>query len=568
MENKWVEHAAISQEELDTLCQSLNIDPILCSLLVQRGIRSFEDARLFFRPHLDHLHDPFLMKDMDKAVCRIDEAVSGQEKILIYGDYDVDGTTAVAVVVSYLQEIYPLVEFYVPDRETEGYGISKQGIDWAVENGFSLIIALDCGIKAIAEVDYARERGVDFIIGDHHNPAENLPSAIAVLDPKRNDCPYPYKELSGCGIGFKIIQAHAQRHGMAAEKVMRYLDLVAVSIASDIVPITGENRVLACYGLNQLNNDPCPGLFALKAMATHRAEFGIDDIVFQIGPRINAAGRIRHADDAVRLLLAKNKQEALALSGLIEDHNATRREVDAKITNEAIALIRSDSQVEHQVTTVVYNESWHKGVIGIVASRLIEKYYKPTVVLTRSNGRVTGSARSIQDFDLYAALERCEDLLIQFGGHKYAAGLTLEESNVSAFQTRFEEVAAKSIRPEQLIRKITIDQTISLEDITPKFLRILKQFAPFGPKNPSPIFCSKGVSAGPFLTVVGKNHLRMTVSQRRSAEFKCIGFGLGGFVDQIREGKRFDICYQIGEQYWKEQRYWQLYIKDIKFSNN
>lgn len=566
MENKWVEHASVNQEGLEFLRRTLNVDPVLCSLLLQRQICDFEQARLFFRPDLSQLHDPFLMQDMKPAISRIERAINDGEKILVYGDYDVDGTTAVALVFSYLKELYSHIDYYVPDREKEGYGISRAGINWAKENGFSLIIALDCGIKSVDMVKYADEIGIDFIIGDHHTPGNQLPPAIAVLDPKRDDCVYPYKELSGCGIGFKIIQAHAKVTSLGVGDVFRYLDLVAVSIASDIVPMTGENRILAYYGLKKLNANPCPGLKALKGLSTHKPEFEIEDIIFQIGPRINAAGRIRHASDAVQLLIAETDDAAIARCSCIETHNLKRREVDARITEEALEIISSDSKLSNKRTTVLYHDRWHKGVIGIVASRLIDAYYRPTVILTKSNGYVTGSARSVTGFDLYKALDSCNDLLIQFGGHKYAAGLTLEEKNVPAFKKKFETVVANSILPEQLTKKIEIDHVISFDTLNGKFLRVLKQFAPFGPQNTSPVFLTRGVQARPDISIVGKDHLRMRVWQNNSDEFNCIGFGLGKFYNRVQDGTKFDMCYQVTEHIWKDNRFWQLNIKDIKVS--
>src|SRR5690606_5341413 len=466
MQKRWVLKPKSEEEKSRKLQQELNVSRIIAELLSNREIHTFDQAKFFFRPSLDHLHDPFLMKDMDKAIKRIEEAIGQKEKILIYGDYDVDGTTAVAVVYSFFREFHSGIAFYIPDRYSEGYGISRQGIDYAVTHGFSLIIALDCGIKAIEQIEYAKSKGVDFVIGDHHLPGTDIPNAVAVLDPKRIDCPYPYKELSGCGIGFKIIQAFLIRNQMQMELAYRYLDLVAVSIASDIVPITGENRTLAFFGLKKLNNNPCYGLQALIDLTSHRSNpFTITDVIFQIGPRINAAGRIDHAKDAVKLLIAKNLEEAKTYSKNIDSQNNTRKDHDLKITTEALAILVEDTDLQQRKSTVLYKEDWHKCVIGIVASRLIEKHYRPTIILTSTNGHVSGSARSVIGFDLYEALSACSDLLDQYGGHKYAAGLTMSKSNVPLFQQRFEEIVQERIKPEMLQPEVLIDLEIQLQDI-------------------------------------------------------------------------------------------------------
>lgn len=547
------------------LREELGIHPVLADLLVNRGIGSFDDARRFFRPDLSVLHDPFLMRDMDKAIARIEQAIGTKERVLIYGDYDVDGTTAVAIVFSFFRQFHSRLEFYLPDRYAEGYGISKQGIDYAADNGFSLIIALDCGIKALDKVAYARERGVDFIIGDHHLPGDQLPDAVAVLDPKRADCPYPYKELPGCGIGFKIIQAFIQKNNMDIQQCYQYLDLVAVGIASDIVPITGENRILTYFGLQKLNANPCCGLQSLIDLSTHKSgHFTVNDIVFQIGPRINAAGRIDHAKDAVKLLVSKSMQEAVVYSSSIDLQNSQRKDFDLRITEEALAIIDGDEVRKQRKSTVVFKHDWHKGVIGIVATRLTEKYYRPTVVLTQTNGHVSGSARSVVGFDLYEALNACSDLLDQFGGHKYAAGLTMRPENVPLFEQRFEEVVAASILPNMLRREISIDAVLKLTDIDAKFFRILRQFEPFGPQNEAPLFLSRGVTVvGPAM-VVGGSHLKMAVTQHGSALFDCIGFGLGEYADAINRGIPFDLCYTVEENVWRERRSIQLNIKDIR----
>ncbi len=552
-------------ETVNRLQDELQIDPILAGLLVKRGIGSFEEARLFFRPELSHLHDPFLMKDMDRAIERIQAAISRQEKILVYGDYDVDGTTAVSLVYSYFRKIHPCIEFYIPDRYLEGYGISFKGIDYAAEHDYSLIIALDCGIKSNDKVDYAAERGIDFIICDHHLPGDMIPAAVAVLDPKRADCEYPYKELSGCGIGFKLIQAYAQATGSDMEEVLCYLDLVAVSIASDIVPITGENRVLAYHGLKKINEKPCTGIKAMISGSGRSNELGISDLVFLIGPRINAAGRMDDAKHAVKLLICDDETDARTKSELINTHNTDRKEADLNITQQALAMIGADEILVNRKTTVVYNPSWHKGVIGIVASRLTEKYYRPTIVLTQSNGHIAGSARSVTGFDLYEALSACSEVLEQFGGHKYAAGLTLKAENMEAFSNLFEKVVADRIPEELLIRQLLIDAELDLGTITPKFQRILNQFGPFGPHNMTPVFKSKNVYTYGQPRIVGSNHLKFTVQQNGSLPFECIGFGLAeDHLKDISANKAYDICYTLEENTWNDRKSIQLNIKAIR----
>jgi single-stranded-DNA-specific exonuclease len=504
------------------------------------------------------------MKDMEVAIDRIELAIQTGEKILIYGDYDVDGTTSVALTYSFLRKHHSEIDFYIPDRYREGYGISTQGIDYASEHGYSLIIALDCGIKSVDKIAYANEKGVDFIICDHHLPGDVLPAAIAVLDPKRSDCEYPYKELSGCGIGFKLIQAYAQKNDLPFEEISAYLDLVACSIASDIVPITGENRVLAWFGLHKLNTDPCKGLTALMNLSGRKDDLTITDVVFTIGPRINAAGRIDDAKHAVNLLIADNDAIAFEKGEIINTKNTERKEHDSLITEQALALIDTNPDLIARKTTVVYNQDWHKGVIGIVASRLTEKYYRPTIVLTNSNGLAAGSARSVIGFDLYEALSECSDLLEQFGGHKYAAGMTMKTENIPAFQQRFEEVVSRTITDEQLIQSIIIDTEIALNHIDAKFFRILKQFEPFGPQNMAPIFLSRNVYTYGSASLAGTNHLKMSVQQDDQTYFNCIGFGLGEFLPMINSGAPFDICYTIEENVWKEKRSIQLNIKGIR----
>ncbi len=552
------------RQQVLQLAEALQIDEVLSNLLVQRGINTFEEARYFFRPDIGHLHDPFLMQDMEKAVLRIEKAIANQEKILVYGDYDVDGTTAVSVVYQFFKKRYEHVSFYIPNRYTEGYGISTAGIDFAAENGYSLIIALDCGIKAIDKVIYADKRSIDFIICDHHLPDEELPNAVAVLDPKRSDCEYPYKELSGCGIGFKLIQAYAEKNDISWDELSCYLDLVAVSIACDLVHINGENRTLAAFGIEKLNQNPSIGLKALMNVAGRADRYTVSDVVFSIGPRINAAGRIDDAKHAVNLLIADCNDAASDHGTSINLKNTERKEHDLSITGQALNMIDQDTEMLKRRSTVVYQQDWHKGVIGIVASRLIEKYYRPTVVLTKSNGHVAGSARSVHGFDLYEALCSCSDLLLQFGGHKYAAGLTLLPENVPAFSARFEQVVAAAITEEQLVQRIRIDAELKLDQINPKFFRILQQLAPFGPENMTPVFISKNVYVSGSASLVGQNHLKMCVVQASSPIFTCIGFGLGDYILSLKNSIPFDICYTIEENVWREQRTIQLNIKGIR----
>ncbi|MCL4639123.1 MAG: single-stranded-DNA-specific exonuclease RecJ [Olivibacter sp.] len=564
MQKRWVERNTVDTDVVTSLSKALNIHKVLARLLVQRGVFDFEQARKFFRPSLDDLHSPFLMKDMDLAIRRIEQAIGMKENILVYGDYDVDGTTAVSVLYSFLKRFYNHIGYYIPDRYKEGYGISFQGVDYAAENNYSLIIALDCGIKSVDKIEYAAQKGIDFIIGDHHTPGDELPKATAVLDPKRKDCNYPYKELSGCGIAFKIIHAFAKTNQLEEAEVFQYLDLVAVSIASDIVPITGENRVLAYYGLKKLNNNPSFGLRALVDLSTKAGEMNLTDVIFQIGPRINAAGRIDHAKDAVKLLISKSLEEAKNCCGLIDVQNMQRKDFDARITAEALEIIQKSETLIKRKTTVVYQEDWHKGVIGIVASRLTEKYYRPTIVLTKSNGHVAGSARSVAGFDLYEALSECSDLLEQFGGHKYAAGLTMKAENVPALQSKFEAVVAQSIAPELLEPEISIDAKIHLADITPKFFRVLKQFAPFGPENNAPVFIAKNVYSVGEAQLVGANHLKMYITQEGAPAFDCIGFGLGEYITHINKGIPFTACFSIEENVWRDKKNIQLNLKGIR----
>jgi single-stranded-DNA-specific exonuclease len=477
----------------------------------------------------------------------------------------VDGTTAVALTYSFFKKLYPNIDYYIPDRYKEGYGISTQGIDYAAEHGITLIIALDCGIKSIDKIDYANEKGIDFIICDHHLPGASIPNAVAVLDPKREDCEYPYKELSGCGIGFKLIQAYAEKNGIPVEEVNCYLDLVVISISCDIVHITGENRVLAHFGLQKINTDPCIGVKALMEIAGRTGTYTISDVVFSLGPRINAAGRIDDAKHAVELLIATDKDFAKQKSAMINVRNTERKGHDLNITDEALGMIDNDEILIARKSTVVFNEDWHKGVIGIVASRLTEKYYRPTIVLTRSNGHVAGSARSVLGYDLYEALCGCKDLLIQFGGHKYAAGLTMEPENLEAFIQRFEEVVSSTIKPEQLIQQIQIDSELRLSQIESKFFRILNQFAPFGPENMAPVFISKNVYVSSNAGLVGGSHIKMSVMQEDSAVFDCIAFNQGKYLEQLQSGMPFEMCYSIEENVWRERRTIQLNVKGIRF---
>jgi len=567
MNKRWAVRDKPDNEDVKKLADELTIDTVLSTLLIHRGIKNYEDARYFFRPDLRHLHDPFLMTDMEKAIERIETAIATDEKILIYGDYDVDGTTAVSLVYSFFSKLYSNIAYYIPDRYLEGYGISTQGIDYAVEHGYGLIIALDCGIKSVDKIAYANTKGVDFIICDHHLPGNELPDAVAVLDPKRKDCEYPYKELSGCGIGFKLIQAYAEKNNIPEEEVNCYLDLVAISIACDIVHITGENRVLAYFGLQKINTAPCIGVKTLMELAGKSVNLTISDVVFTLGPRINAAGRIDDAKHAVELLIACHEDAAKEKGMLINVKNTERKGHDLSITDEALSMIENDAVMIGRKSTVVYNEQWHKGVIGIVASRLTEKYYRPTIVLTRSNGHVAGSARSVLGYDLYEALCECKDLLIQFGGHKYAAGLTMHPENVEAFVDRFEEVVSATITDEQLIQQITIDAELELKQIEPKFFRILNQFSPFGPENMSPVFISRNVYVSGYAGLVGENHLKMMVMQEGSAAFECIAFNQGIQLTDVSDGRPFDICYSVEENIWREKRSIQLNVKGIRFGD-
>jgi len=573
MEKRWSIKPESDPELVSHLAEVLNINKVLANLLVQRGVTNYDEAKAFFRPKLTDLLNPFLMKDMDKAVHRINRAFDNEEKIMIYGDYDVDGTTSVALVYSFLRLHYSKLEFYIPNRYEEGYGISYKGIDYAAEEGITLVIALDCGIKAVEKVDYAKEKGIDFIICDHHTPGDELPQAAACLDPKRLDCNYPEKNLSGCGVGFKLMQAFCRVNDFKEAELYDLIDLVAVSIASDIVPIIGENRILAYYGLLKLNSNPGIGLKSIiKIAGMEGREITISDIVFKIGPRINAAGRIDAGSDAVELLVCNRENEHLVkeMSENIDASNETRKDLDRSITIEAHDLIASNEELLSKKSTVLFNPDWHKGVIGIVASRLTESFYRPTIILTESKGFATGSARSVEGFDLYKAIESCSDLLENFGGHMYAAGLTLKIENIPTFQKRFEQYVEDNILPEQLVPQIDIDSILHLKDITPKFNRILKQFRPFGPGNMKPVFATRNVFDYGTSKAVGKDrdHLKLELIEEHSAAIKQgIAFSMGSVLPEIKSNKAFDICYTVEENFYNGVTTLQVMIKDMKFTD-
>ena len=556
------------RETVSRLSSELGIDPVLSELLAQRGICTFQEARAFFRPSLDNLHDPFMMKDMDKAVARVQAAVSSGEKILVYGDYDVDGTTAVSLVYSFLRRLTPDVDFYVPDRYDEGYGVSYKGIDWACENGFGLIITLDCGIKANDKVSYAAGRGIDMIICDHHLPENDLPPAVAVLDPKRADCSYPFDDLSGCGVGFKLVQAYSLKNGIPFDSLVSLLDLLVVSISSDLVSVVGENRILAHLGLKQLNENPRKGLLAMIHLSgLDPGHITIDDIVFKIGPRINAAGRMESGRMAVELLTSEDDGTASRIGTEINRYNNERKNIDREITREALEMVQSGNCLSSRHATIVYNPAWHKGVVGIVASRLVEAFYRPTIVFTRSNGFVTGSARSVHGFDLYDAIESCADLLENFGGHLYAAGLTLKEENLPEFCTRIEKFIEENISREMLTPVVTIDTRLDFSQITPKFFRILKQFQPFGPGNNAPVFLTENVYDNGNARKVGADgtHLKLELIQesRPYMPISAIAFNKAEHFDHIKAGNPIDVCYSIVENYYRGIANLQLRIKDL-----
>lgn len=561
---RWNLKSKPEKEKLQALQNALQVDEIIATLLVQRGVETYEQAKTFFRPTLDNLHDPYLMKDMDKAVNRIEKAIENNENILVFGDYDVDGTTAVSLVSSYLRSFYPNVATYIPDRYGEGYGISYLGIDYADDNDITLIIALDCGIKSIDHVNYAKAKNIDFIICDHHRPGDILPDAVAVLDPKRADCSYPYDELCGCGVGFKLIQALAQNRNQTIDDLILYLDLVATAIAADIVPITGENRVMAKFGLEVINSNPRPGIKALIQNVKKKV-LTITDVVFIVAPRINAAGRIKHGNEAVALLTEYNIEQAEQFASEIEQYNSDRKDLDKQITKEALLQIEENKE-QVRCSTVVYQETWHKGVIGIVASRLVENYYRPTIVFTKSGDKLAASARSVKDFDVYNALEACAEHLEQFGGHMYAAGMTMLPENYENFKNAFEKVVASTIHPDLLIPEIAYDAEINLSEINPKLMRVLKQFEPFGPENMTPLFLAKNlVDSGYAKTLGGDDeHLKVFVKQGNSENFGAIGFNLGKKLDIVKNKNKFDGIFSLEENEWKDTVTLQLQLRDIR----
>ena len=582
MDKRWILNNDSDFESVERLSKELNINKKLVSLLFSRGVTTYDEAKQFFRPKLEHMHDPFLMKDMDKAVDRVLLAVEKGEKIMVYGDYDVDGTTAVSLVYSFIKSFYKNIEFYIPDRYNEGYGISFKGIDYAHSVGSKLMIALDCGIKAVDKVKYAKEKGIEFIISDHPRPSKTIPDAVAVLDAKQEDCNYPFKELSGCGVGFKLAQAIASKNNIPENKVFSFIDLVVVSIAADIVPMVGENRVLAYYGLKKINNDPSNGICSILKSAGvlpsqdeaskyyFSKEITINDLVFSLGPRINAAGRIENATNSVRLLISTNTEYAEKLGAQINELNSTRRDLDTNITKEAIEQIENNAENANKKATIVYNPQWHKGVIGIVASRLIERFYKPTLVFTKSGDLITGSARSIKGFDIYDAIDNSSDILEHFGGHTYAAGLALKPEKLEVFKAEFQKYADENLKEEYLTPEISIDEELDVSDVNIKFYKILKQFAPFGPGNMSPVFVSNNVIDTGYAKIVGKNgqkHLKFSVVQttKRGAPLSAIGFNLGHHYDKIKQANPFSICYHIEENTWQGRTSLQLRILDIKF---
>ncbi|MBS3773582.1 MAG: single-stranded-DNA-specific exonuclease RecJ [Bacteroidales bacterium] len=571
MEKRWVSKPRGDQKEVDHLAEVLNINDLLATLLVQRGIKTFDQAKSFFRPRLESLYDPFRMEDMNLAIERIEKAIQSNQRILIYGDYDVDGTTSVAMVYSFLSKFYSNLDYYIPDRYAEGYGVSYKGINYAAHDNVSLIIALDCGIKAVEKIDYANSLNIDFIICDHHTPEKNLPNAVAVLDPKRKDCAYPFKELSGCGVGFKMLQAFSRTNHIDAEYLYTFLDLVAVSIASDIVPIIDENRIMTFFGLKQLNNNPRTGLKAIidvSGLGDKHHQIVVEDIVFRIGPRINATGRLESGKNAVDLLITSNKKKADNMAKKVNSCNDERKNIDRNITQHAIKMISSEPGFQEKKSTVLYNSSWHKGVVGIVASRMIEIYYRPTIILTASNGLATGSARSVPGFDIYEALNECSDLIENFGGHTYAAGLTIEIENINKFKQRFERIVEQNLTEEQLIPQLNIDSEIEFSNITERFYKILKQFQPFGPQNLAPLFVARDVKDTGEARLVGPNkeHMKLSLVQKNNPGklFPGIAFQQADHYSDIHKGKPFDICFSVEENNFRGNRTLQLNIKDIK----
>ena len=568
-ERKWIIRDNADQDKVSRLSAELGIDEVLATLLVQRGVDTFDQARAFFRPSLSSLHDPFLMKDMDKAVERLTKAIENKEKILIYGDYDVDGTTAVSLIYSFLRSTTPNLDFYIPDRYDEGYGVSIKGLDYAASSGVSLIITVDCGIKAIEKVEYATSKGIDVIICDHHLPDDHLPEAVAVLDPKRSDCGYPFDDLCGCGVAFKLIQAYSSTVGIPFSDLEPLLDLLVVSIASDLVSVTGENRVLAYFGLKRLNEQPRKGLEAIITLSKLEPNHvSIDDIVFKIGPRINAAGRMETGRLAVELLTATDDKTAMTIGNQINDNNNERKNIDREITKEALEMVQSGNCLAHEHATIVYNPQWNKGVVGIVASRLVEAFYKPTFVLTKSNGFVTGSARSIRGFDLYDSIEKCADLLENFGGHMYAAGLTLKEENLPEFARRIEEYVQTHLQEDMSTPVVEVDAVLDFAQITPKFFRILKQFQPFGPGNNAPVFLTENVYDDGNGRKVGPagQHLKLELMQESQPyhQIAAIGFNMSEYFDYVKNGNPVDICYSVVENYYRGNSTVQLRLKDMR----
>jgi single-stranded-DNA-specific exonuclease len=566
-EKRWVYKTIPEPQSIDILKNSLNVSTPIATLLAIRGIHSYEEAKVFFRPRLDQIHDPFLMKDMDLAVSRLEKAIEKGEKIMIYGDYDVDGTTSVSMLYHFLKtNVYQGVSFYIPDRYKEGYGVQKIGIDFAADNDIDLIICIDCGIKSVDLIDYAQTLGIDFIVCDHHRPGDILPPAVAVLDPKRNDCNYPFDELTGCGVGFKFLSAFCQKNNIDQALLMPYLDLVATSIACDIVPVNGENRVLAYLGLQYINQNPRIGVKALIEATGLKKIMNITDVVFGLGPRINAAGRVSHAYDAVNLLLSDDEEESIAFSKIVNEHNISRKGLDASITIEALQMIDNEELTGKKFSTVLFKSDWHKGVIGIVASRCIEKYHRPTIIFTETNGCAAGSARSVPGFDVYDAIEACSEHLIQFGGHAFAAGLTIEIDKIPVFREAFEAAVAKNIKPEQMTPIVEVDIPLSFKEIDEKFVRILEQMAPFGPKNMTPVFVAEKVMLKGDPRILKEKHLKMTVYQEGSLNFDAIAFGMAeDFYDQLSKAASFSLCFQAEFNEFRGEKKIQLMIKDIKF---
>ncbi len=556
-----------------TLAQALGIDQTLAELLVLRGIDSFEKAKTFFRPSLEMLHDPFLMKDMQKGIDRLSTAIKNEEKIMIYGDYDVDGSTSVSLVYGFLSKYYKNLMYYIPDRYKEGYGLSFAGIEKAKEENCTLIITLDCGIKAVDKVDKANALGIDVIICDHHTPGKDLPKAQAIINPKQSDCPYPYKELPGCGIGFKLCLAYAKQQNIDEQEVFDFIDLVGIAICCDIVPITGENRVITYFALEKMNNAANLGVMGLLQTAKMNKEkpIEVEDIVFKIGPRINAAGRLKHAHEAVALLSHQDEQKAKVLSEQIHTYNEDRKALDRQTTAQALEMIKNDAFLKQAKSTVVYHENWHKGVIGIVASRLIETHYRPTIVFTKSGEKAAGSARSVKNYNVYKAIDACSDVLEQFGGHKYAAGLTIKPENIEAFRQKFEAYVSKTILEEQLKPKIEVDALIDFEQITPKFMRILKQMAPFGPYNLKPVFVTRGVVDAGGTRAVGadQTHVKFELCQAQHPDviFNGIGFSLAKHLPRIKAEEPFSVLYTLEENYFRGQVSLQLMVKDLRFED-